>query len=106
MGRRGKTLQTDKRTYAWLVVALLWGVCFFNYADRQAIFSVFPPLKAEFALTDASGRLSMRQENWWGAPAMRDDMAVRIQCRAWDWENNILTRITRRYKMRSVQSVP
>jgi len=27
---------------------MLWFVCFFNYADRQAIFSVFPKLKAEF----------------------------------------------------------
>jgi MFS family permease len=34
--------------YKWQVVALLWFVCFLNYADRQAIFSVFPKLKAEF----------------------------------------------------------
>ena len=27
---------------------MLWCVCFFNYADRQAIFSVFPKLEAEF----------------------------------------------------------
>lgn len=27
---------------------MLWFVCFFNYADRQAIFSVFPKLKAQF----------------------------------------------------------
>jgi MFS family permease len=27
---------------------MLWCVCFFNYADRQAIFSVFPKLKEEF----------------------------------------------------------
>jgi MFS family permease len=31
---------------------MLWFVCFFNYADRQAIFSVFPLLKTEFHLTD------------------------------------------------------
>jgi MFS family permease len=30
------------------VVAMLWFVCFFNYADRQAIFSVFPVLREEF----------------------------------------------------------
>ena len=35
-----------------MLVALLWFVCFFNYADRQAIFSVFPLLKAEMGLTD------------------------------------------------------
>jgi len=39
-------------TTAWLVVAMLWLVCFLNYADRQAIFSVFPLLKAEFGLSD------------------------------------------------------
>ena len=35
--------------YKWWVVAMLWFVCFFNYADRQAIFSVFPLLKARWA---------------------------------------------------------
>lgn len=29
---------------------MLWFVCFFNYADRQAIYAVFPVLKAEFGL--------------------------------------------------------
>jgi len=38
--------------YKWAVVAMLWFVCVFNYADRQAIFSVFPLLKAEMALSD------------------------------------------------------
>ncbi|HLJ48212.1 MAG TPA: MFS transporter [Bryobacteraceae bacterium] len=36
--------------YKWYVVAMLWWIAFFNYADRQAIFSVFPLLKREFAL--------------------------------------------------------
>ena len=36
----------------WAAVALLWLVCFFNYADRQAIYSVFPLLKTEMGLTD------------------------------------------------------
>ncbi len=40
------------KNYKWLVVAMLWFVCFFNYADRQAIFSVFPLLKAEMGFTD------------------------------------------------------
>jgi MFS family permease len=31
---------------------MLWFVCMFNYADRQAIFSVFPLLKEKMALTD------------------------------------------------------
>ena len=34
--------------YKWWVVFMLWFVCFFNYADRQAIFSVFPTLHQEF----------------------------------------------------------
>jgi MFS family permease len=38
-------------TYRWWVVAMLWLVCLFNYADRQAIFSVFPLLKDEMRLT-------------------------------------------------------
>jgi len=39
--------------YKWFVVGLLWLVCFFNYADRQFIFSVFPLLKSELGLSDA-----------------------------------------------------
>ncbi|MFZ4627739.1 MAG: spinster family MFS transporter [Blastocatellia bacterium] len=40
------------RNYKWWVVAMLWFVCFFNYADRQAIFSVFPLLQKEMGLSD------------------------------------------------------
>jgi MFS family permease len=39
-------------TYKWWVVVMLWFVCFFNYADRQAIFSVFELLKSEMDLSD------------------------------------------------------
>ena len=42
----------EGRGYKWWVVAMLWFVCFFNYADRQAIFSVFPLLKSEMGLSD------------------------------------------------------
>src|SRR5438093_3878636 len=38
--------------YPWLVVVMLWFVCLFNYADRQAIFSVFPLLRTEMKLSD------------------------------------------------------
>ena len=41
-----------RRTYKWWVVVMLWFVCFFNYADRQAIFSVFELLKSEMHLSD------------------------------------------------------
>lgn len=42
----------SNKHYKWFVVGLLWFVCFFNYADRQAIFSVFPLLKSEMNLSD------------------------------------------------------
>ena len=38
--------------YRWAVVGMLWLVCFFNYADRQAIFSVFPLLREEMGLNN------------------------------------------------------
>ena len=34
--------------YKWWVVFMLWFVCFFNYADRQAISSVLPLLARDF----------------------------------------------------------
>jgi MFS family permease len=37
--------------YKWLVVLMLWFVCLFNYADRQAIFSVFPLLETKMGLS-------------------------------------------------------
>jgi MFS family permease len=40
-------------SYRWSVVGMLWGIAFFNYADRQAVFSVFPLLGAEFHLGKA-----------------------------------------------------
>jgi MFS family permease len=45
---------TATSRYKWIVVAMLWCVCFLNYADRQFIFTVFPLLGAEFHLTDVS----------------------------------------------------
>jgi MFS family permease len=37
--------------YKWQVVAMLWWISFFNYADRQAIFSVFPLLEQKMGLS-------------------------------------------------------
>src|SRR5947209_13334466 len=37
--------------YKWHVVLMLWWIAFFNYADRQAIFSVFPLLEREMGLS-------------------------------------------------------
>jgi MFS family permease len=37
--------EVSSRWYKWAVVAMLWMICFFNYADRQGIFSVFKMLE-------------------------------------------------------------
>jgi MFS family permease len=37
---------------AWILVLALWPVSALNYLDRQVIFSVFPPLRAELKLSD------------------------------------------------------
>ncbi len=37
---------------ATLLVAFLWGANFLNYCDRQAVFAMFPLLKADLGLTD------------------------------------------------------
>ena len=41
-----------KSAYKWALVGMLWFVCFFNYADRQAVFSVFPLIKQQMQLSD------------------------------------------------------
>jgi MFS family permease len=38
--------------YKWYVIGMLWWMAFFNYADRQAVFSVFPLLSKEFHLSN------------------------------------------------------
>lgn len=38
--------------YRWWLIAMLWCVCFCNYADRQAVFSIFPLLRTDLHLTD------------------------------------------------------
>jgi MFS family permease len=43
-------MQSGSR-YKWQVVGMLWCICLLNYADRQAIFSVFPLLEKEMNLT-------------------------------------------------------
>jgi MFS family permease len=43
---------TPTRQYAWAVVFMLWWISFFNYADRQAIFSVFPLVGDEMHLSN------------------------------------------------------
>src|SRR5262245_36736797 len=49
--RQPRTPMDRSPSYKWWVVGMLWFVCFFNYADRQAIASVFPALESEFHFT-------------------------------------------------------
>jgi MFS family permease len=41
-----------QKNYKWYIIGMLWAVCFLNYADRQAIFALFPLLGFEFRLSD------------------------------------------------------
>jgi MFS family permease len=52
--QKGSTMSSSdpSRHYRWYVVAMLWWISFFNYADRQAIFSVFPLLREEMGLSN------------------------------------------------------
>ena len=64
--------------YKWWVVAMLWTICFFNYADRQAIFSVFPLIEREMHLTPVQLGLLGSAFAWvYGLAARR--------WRAWSW---------------------
>jgi MFS family permease len=45
---RQERRQATIGAYPWIVLGLLWFCGFFNYADRQAIYSVFPLLEQEF----------------------------------------------------------
>src|SRR5436305_1436287 len=37
--------------YKWTLLAMLWGIVFFNYADRQALAAVIPLLRDAWHLT-------------------------------------------------------
>ena len=39
-------------SHATLLVAFMWGAYFLNYCDRQAVFAMFPVLKADLAMSD------------------------------------------------------
>jgi MFS family permease len=43
---------TFSANYKWWVVFMVWFVCFFNYADRQAASSVLPLLSKNFGFDD------------------------------------------------------
>ncbi len=49
----GESLPSARQSawYSWAVVGMLWFICFFNYADRQAISAILPSLEIEFGFT-------------------------------------------------------
>jgi MFS family permease len=51
VGARSNTVPYPGPRYKWHVIAMLWMVTFFNYADRQALASILPLLEKEFQLT-------------------------------------------------------
>src|SRR5215472_4448571 len=57
-------MRAPSGNYKWWVVAMLWLVCFFNYADRQSIFSVFPLLEKELRLSDVELGLAGASFMW------------------------------------------
>jgi MFS family permease len=42
------TVPEFRGSYRWSVVGMLWFICFFNYADRQAVSAILPLLQDEF----------------------------------------------------------
>ena len=42
---------SNSGTYKWVVVGMLWFICFFNYADRQAISSILPVLQDQYGFS-------------------------------------------------------
>jgi MFS family permease len=63
MGNGLMTERIDAGRYKWTVVFMLWFICFFNYADRQAIYAIFPRLESEFGF-------SKQQLGWIGSAFM------------------------------------
>lgn len=52
VGEKSLPFGMSPARYKWFVVGILWFICFFNYADRQAIFSIKPVLIDEFGFND------------------------------------------------------
>ncbi|MDE2127883.1 MAG: MFS transporter [Armatimonadetes bacterium] len=42
------------RRYRWMVVAMLWLICVLNYADRQALFAIYPLLESRYGFSKSS----------------------------------------------------
>lgn len=55
---------TSRSWYPWAVVGMLWFICFFNYADRQAIAAILPALEDEFGFTKSQQGLIAAAFMW------------------------------------------
>lgn len=51
MSHSKKKSKKSTSCYPWIIVGMLWCLCFLNYADRQVLSSVFPVLEKEFGLS-------------------------------------------------------
>ncbi len=55
---------TSRSWYPWAVVGMLWFICFFNYADRQAIAAILPALEDEFGFSKSQQGLIAAAFMW------------------------------------------
>lgn len=51
-------------SYRWTVVAMLWFICFFNYADRQAVSAILPLLKQEYGFNKEQQGIIVAAFTW------------------------------------------
>lgn len=82
-------------SYRWQIVAVLWVVGFLNYADRQAIFSVFPLLQSRLHLNLAELGLLGSSFAWayglaapfagYAVDRMRRKTAIICGLEFWSW---------------------
>ena len=86
-------------SYKWALVGMLWFVCFFNYADRQAISSVFPLLKAEMALSDVQLGIIGASFMWVtpSPPPLPASSAIASAARPDHWRPDVLVLDHRRH---------
>jgi hypothetical protein len=81
--------------YKWLVVAMLWVICLFNYADRMAIASVFPLLQSEFRSFVGRAEIPMRHGKTIGELThyLNSTMQLEANVMVWltlDWQRSML----------------
>lgn len=70
--------------YRWALVGMLWFICFFNYADRQAISSVLPVLEQEYGFSKSEQGLIGGAFMWiYGASAPLAGMIGDRASRKW-----------------------